>query len=81
MDTVDNEPKKQYTLTRNSIPAQKMLSLLSEYVIKDMQPLSTVESLAFRKLISNICTTHIPDRKSFTEHLDKVYDSILDKVK
>ena len=63
MDTDDNEPKRQCTLTRNFIPAQKILSLLSEYVIEDMQPLSTVESLAFRKLISNICTTHIPDRK------------------
>ena len=55
--------------------------LLSEYIIEDMQPLSTMESPAFRKLISNICTTHIPDRKSFTEHLDKVYDSMLDNVK
>jgi len=81
MGTDDNEPKRQCTLTRNSIPAQKMQSLLSEHVIEDMQPLSTVETPAFRKLISNICTTHIPDRKSFTGHLDKVYDSMLDKVK
>ena len=36
-----------------------------------------MESPAFR----NICTTHIPDRKSFTKYLDKVYDSMLDKVK
>ena len=68
-------------LTRNSIPAQKMQSLLSEYIIEDMQPLSTVESPAFCKLISNICTTQIPDRKSFTQHLDKVYDSMLNKIK
>ena len=81
VDTDDSEPKRQCTLTRNSIPAQKMRCLLSEYVIEDMQPLSTVESPAFRKLINNICTTQIPDRKSFTEHLDKVYDSMLGKVK
>ena len=68
-------------LTRNSIPAQKMLSLLSEYIIDDMQPLSTVESPAFRKLISNICATQIPDRKSFIQHIDKVYDSMLSKIK
>ena len=69
VDTDDSEPKRPCTLTRNSIPAQ------------DMQPLSTVDSPAFRKLINNICTTQIPDRKSFTEHLDKVYDSMLGKVK
>ena len=84
-DIDDNEPKRQCTLpdvlTRNSIPAQKMQSLLSEYIIEDMQPLSTVESPAFCKLISNICTTQIPDRKSFTQHLDKVYDSMLNKIK
>ena len=38
----DTEPKRQCTLTRNQIP--KMRSLLSEYIIEDMQPLSTVES-------------------------------------
>ena len=46
-----------------------------------MQPLSIVESPAFQKLINNICTTRIPDRKSFAEHLNKVYDSMLGKVK
>ena len=84
-DTDDNKPKRQCTLpdvlTRNSIPAQKMRSLLSEYIIEDMQPLSTVESPAFRKVIINICATQIPDRKSFTLHLDKVYDSMLSNIK
>ena len=28
-----------------------------------------------------MCTTQIPSRKYFTKHLDKVYDSMLDKVK
>ena len=84
-DTDDSEPKRQCTLpdvlARNSIPAQKMRSLLSEYIIEDMQPLSTVESPSFRKLINNICSTQIPDRKSFTLHLDKVYDLMLSKIK
>lgn len=80
-DTDDTEPKRQCTLTRNQIPAQKMRSLLSEYIIEDMQPLSTVESPAFRRLIDNICTTQIPDRKSFTLHLDEVYESMLSKIK
>ena len=46
-----------------------------------MQPLSTVESPAFQKLMNSICTTQLPDRKSFTQHLDKVYDSMVSKVK
>ena len=47
----DSDPKRQCTLpavlNRNSISATKMRSLLSEYIIEDMQPLSTVESPAF----------------------------------
>lgn len=46
-----------------------------------MQTLSTVESPTFRKLMNSICTTQLPDRKSFTQHLDKVYDSMVSKVK
>jgi len=58
-----------------------MRSLLAEYVIEDMRPLSTVESPAFRKLINSMCPTQLPDRKSFTAYLDTVYDSMVDKVK
>ena len=78
-DTDHSKLKRQCTLTRNQIPAQKMQSLLSEYIIEDMHPL-TVESTAFRRLINNICATQIPDRKSFTLHLDGVYDSMLCKI-
>lgn len=81
----DSDPKRQCTLpavlNRNSISATKMRSLLSEYIIEDMQPLTTVESPAFRKLMNSICTTQLPDRKSFTQHLDKVYDLMVSKVK
>ena len=84
-NTDDSEPKRQCTLpdvlTRNSILAQKMRNLLSEYIIEDMQPLSTVESPGYRKLISNICSTQISDRKSFTLHLDKAYGLMLIKIK
>ena len=58
-----------------------MRSLFLEFIIEDMQPLSTVESPAFRKHMNSICTTQLPDRKSFTQHLDKVYDSMVSKVK
>ena len=47
----DNDPKRQCTLpvvlNRNLISAAKMRSLLSDYIIEDMQPLSTVESPTF----------------------------------
>ena len=46
-----------------------------------MQPLSTVDSLAFRKLIGSICPYQVPDRKSFTQHLEKLYDLMVKKVK
>ena len=58
-----------------------MRSLLVEYIMEDMQPLSTVESPAFQKLMNSICTTQLPDRKFFTQHLDKVYNSMVSKVK
>jgi len=81
----DSEPKRQYTLpavlNRNFIPAKKLQSLLSEYIIEDMQPLSTVESPAFQKLIESICTTQLPDRKAFTIHLDKAYNLMVIKLK
>ena len=70
----DSDPKRQCTLpavlNRNPISVAKMRSLLSEYIIENMQPLSPVESPAFRKLMNSICTTQLPDRKSFTQHFD-----------
>jgi len=83
-DLNDGGSKKQCTLptvlNKRSISADKMRSLLAEYVIEDMRPLSTVESPAFRKLINSICPTQLPDRKSFTAHLDTIYDSMVDKI-
>ena len=46
-----------------------------------MQPLSTVESPAFRKLIASICPYQLPDQKSFTQRLEKLYDLMIKKVK
>ena len=48
-----------------------MRCLLSEYIIEDMQPLSTVESPGFRKLMNSICTNQLPDRKSLLNILIK----------
>ena len=63
------------------VPSTRLRNLLSEYVIEDMLPVSTVESAAFRKLIGGICSTQVPDRKSFTAHMDKLYDAMVTKVK
>lgn len=46
-----------------------------------MQPLSTVESPAFRKLMNSVCAIQLPDSKSFTQHLDKVYNMVVSKIK
>ena len=46
-----------------------------------MLPLSTVESQAYRRLISGISYAQVPDRKSITLHLDKVFEDMERKVK
>jgi len=43
-----------------------------------MQPLSTVES---SRLVGSICPYQLPDQKSFTQHLDNLYDIVGRKVK
>ena len=40
-----------------------------------------MESVAFRKLIGGISSAQVPDRKTFTQHLDKAYDEMEKKVK
>ena len=53
------------------------------YVIEDMLPLSTLEYPAFRKLVSGISLAQVslPDRKSFTAHLDKAFDTMDQRVR
>ena len=46
-----------------------------------MLPLSTVESPAFRRLIGGLYCTQVPDRKSFTLYLDRLYDQMVQRVK
>jgi len=60
----------------------KLWNALAEYVIEDMQPLtSAVESPAFRKLIASFYPYQLPDRKSLTQYLDKLYDIMVKNVK
>ena len=46
-----------------------------------MQPLSTIDSPTFWKLIGSICSYQLPDRKSFTQHLEKLYNLMVKKMK
>ena len=88
LDHNDNEEpsqiKKQCTLpSMSKLNPTRTRSLVAEYIIEDMLPLSTVESLAFKKLICGTSSSNVqlPDRKSSTLFLDKVYESMLVKVK
>ena len=82
-DDSDNTLKRQCTLPSmlRDISSTKLRNALFEYIIEDMQPLSTVESPAFQKLIGSICPYRLPDWKSFTQYLDKLYDLMVKKVK
>ena len=61
--------------------ATKLLSLISEYIVEDMLPLSTADSPAFKKLIGGVHAIQVPCRKALTVHLDKVFDAMELKLK
>ena len=74
--------KHQRVLSNKSMASPATVCrLISEYVVEDVLPISTVESPAFRKLIGGISSAQVPDRKALTQHLDKTYDGIEKKVK
>ena len=52
-DNGDNAPKKQATLQR-SVSLTEVWKVVTECIIDDMLPLSTVESSAFRKLVNEL---------------------------
>ena len=84
VEIVASQAKRQCVLVSKSpISIAKARSLISEYVIEDILPLSTIESPAFRKLVSSISSAQVslPDRKSFTAHLDKAFDMMDQRVK
>ena len=74
--------KRQCTLlNKPGISPTKLKSLMSEYIVEDMLPLSTADSPAFRKLIGGVYSTQVPGRKALTLHLDKVFASMEPKLK
>ena len=56
--------------------AIKLLSLISEYIVEDMLPLSTADSQTFKKLIGGVHAIQVPGQKALTVHLDKVFDAM-----
>ena len=68
-------------LNKPAISPMKLRSLMSEYIVEDMLPLSTADSPAFRKLFGGVYSTQVPDRKALTFHLDKVFVSMEPKLK
>ena len=77
-----SQQKHQCMLFNKGMASTAMVcSLISEYVVEDVLPLSTVESPAFRRLISGMSSVQVPDRKSFTQHLDKAYEEMEKKIK
>ena len=77
-----SQQKRQHMLSNKSKASPATVRrLISEYVVEDVLPLSTVESPAFRKLIGRISSAQVPDRKTSTQHLDKAYDGMEKKVK
>ena len=70
-------------VSKSAVSLAKARSLVSD-IIEDILPLSTVESPAFRKLVSGISSlaqVSLPDRKSLTAHLDKAYDTMDQRVR
>lgn len=76
------DSKRQCTLiTKMSVSADTVRTLVAEYVISNMLPLSTVESPAFKKLIEGISlSVDMPSRKSLVLHLDKACESMMAKL-
>ena len=68
----DSSCKRQTTLGRKGASSVEVRKLVTEYIIDDMLPLTTVESPAFKKLINAFspCPVQLPDRKTLCSHIE-----------
>lgn len=82
-DNGDKVPKKQAILQRRSMSLREVKKVVTEYIIDDMLPLSTVESSAFRKLVNELSpgTVQLPDRKTLSSNIKQAYESMMKKIK
>ncbi|XP_035987101.1 uncharacterized protein LOC118560298 [Fundulus heteroclitus] len=80
-DERDKPKQQKLNFSRPAIiplEPREVRRLVAEYVVEDMLPLSTVESPAFKKLVSKIPVTtndkHVlPCRTTFAKELDRTY--------
>ena len=84
-DEMHRDSKKQAKLQRKVSPVV-IRSLVAKYIIDDLLPLSTVESPAFRKLVSGLLSTSIqsvemPNRKSLSSYIQKAHELMVKKIK
>ena len=65
-DNGDSGSKRQATLDRKGVSSVEVRKLVTEYIIDDMLPLTTVESPAFKKLVDELSPhpVQLPDRKT-----------------
>ena len=70
-DNGDNMSKRQATLDRRGVSSVEVRKLVTEYIVDDMLPLTTVESPAFKKLVDELSPhpVQLPDRKTLSSHL------------
>jgi len=63
------------------VSPREVWKLVTEYIINDMIPLSTVESSTFRKLVNefSLCPVQLPDRKTIFSHIEQAYESMMKK--
>uniref|UniRef100_A0A8C2E8A6 BED-type domain-containing protein n=1 Tax=Cyprinus carpio TaxID=7962 RepID=A0A8C2E8A6_CYPCA len=86
---MNEQPHKQQKLSfeHKVLPTSKseINKLVASYVVEEMLPLSTVESLSFRKILCKIpiAGTDQPfsDRKTFAMYLDKCYAMMESELK
>ncbi|XDV11623.1 hypothetical protein PO909_000512, partial [Leuciscus waleckii] len=78
-------PAKQQRLDFNRTVSQGQINkAIARYVVENMQPVSTVESPAFRQFVSMItCSggTQQMGRKTFSNYLDKEYSKVESELK
>ncbi len=78
-------PAKQQRLDFNRTVSQGQINkAIARYVVANMQPVSTVESPAFRQLVSMITFlsgTRQMGRKTFSNYLDKEYSKMESELK
>ena len=74
-------PAKQVKidLRATGLSAAELKKLVNGYVVKDMLPISTVDSESFRHIVEKIPTkssVKLPQRKSFAGYLEREFDIV-----